>query len=98
MVSSMVELQDQYEGQGLVVVAVDAGETAEVVRAFTEQHELNYLNLLGDAEVMRAYRLTGHPLTLLVTPQGSIFRQYLGWRSKQEVEQGVRALLGLPSP
>jgi len=98
MVSSMVELQDQYGAQGLAVIAIDAGEEAEVVRAFVAQHGVNYLNLLGDMNVMQAYRLTGHPLTVLVTPQGTIYKQYLGWRPKEEVERDVRALLALPNP
>ncbi len=94
----MVEFQDQYGDQNLVIIAINAGETTEVVRAFAEQYELNYLNLLGDAPVMQAYNLRGHPLTVLVTPQGTIYKQYLGWRPKQDVEQGVQALLALSNP
>ena len=94
----MVELQDQYGAQGLAIIAIDAGETAEVVLPFVEKHGLNYLNLLGDEKVLQAYRLRGHPLTVLVTPQGTIYTQYLGWRPKEDVEQGVRALLALSNP
>ena len=91
----MVELQDEYEAQGLAVIAIDAGEEAEVVRDFVEQNGVNYLNLLGDEDVLRAYNLTGHPLTVLVTPRGRIHKQYLGWKEKQELERGIRGLLEL---
>lgn len=94
----MVEFQERYEDQGLVVIGIDADEQAEVVRDFVEQNGVNYLNLLGDVDVLRAYRLTAHPLTVLITPQGAIYKQYLGWREKQELEQGVQALLDLPNP
>lgn len=94
----MVELQEQYGNQGLAVIAIDADEEAEVVRDFVEQNGVNYLNLLGDMDVMRAYRLTAHPLIVLITPQGTIYRQYLGWQEKQVLEQGIRALFDLPNP
>ncbi len=94
----MVEFQEQYEDQGLVVIGINADEQAEVVRDFVEQNSVNYLNLLGDVDVMRAYRVTAHPLIVLVTPQGAIHEQYLGWREKQVLEQGVQALLDLPNP
>jgi hypothetical protein len=93
-----VELQDQYEAQGLTVIAIDAGEEAGVVRDFVEQNGVNYLNILGDADVMQAYHLTAHPLTVLITPQGTIYKQYLGWREKQELEEGIRGLLDLSTP
>lgn len=94
----MVELQEQYGAQGLAVIGIDAGEEAEAVRDFVEQNEVNYLNLLGDVDVLQAYGLTAHPLTVLITPQGTIYKQYLGWREKQELEQGVQALLDLSNP
>lgn len=94
----MVELQEQYGAQGLAVIGIDAGEEAEAVRDFVEQNGVNYLNLLGDREVMQTYGLTAHPLTVLITPQGTIYKQYLGWREKQELEQGVQALLDLSNP
>ena len=95
---SLVELQDQYEAQGLAVIGIDADEEAKVVRDFVEQNGVNYLNLLGDVDVMQAYRLTAHPLTVLITPQGAIHKQYLGWREKQELEAGIRTLLAVPNP
>lgn len=94
----MVELQEQYGDQGFTVIAIDAEEEAEVVRDFVERNDVNYLNLLGDIDVMRAYRVSAHPMIVLVTPQGTIHEQYLGWREKQVLEQGVQALLGLSNP
>ncbi len=94
----MVKLQEQYGDQGFTVIAIDADEEAEVVRDFVEQNGVNYLNLLGDVDVMQAYRVSAHPLIVLVTPQGAIHEQYLGWQEKQVLEQGVQALLGLSNP
>jgi hypothetical protein len=35
---------------------------------------------------------------VLITPQGTIYKQYLGWREKQELEEGIRGLLDLSTP
>ena len=97
----MVELQHEYGAQELAVIGIDAGEEAGVVRDFVEQKGVNYLNLLGDEDVLRAYRVTGRPLIVLITPEGRIHRQYLGWQEKHEwqdkhqVEQGILELLAV---
>jgi uncharacterized protein YyaL (SSP411 family) len=94
MVSSIVELDQQY-GDRLVVIGVDAAESPDVVRAFVDKQGMTYLNLIGDEEMLQAYRLRGHPYTVLITPEGQVFRSYLGYTDKATVEGSVRALLGL---
>ncbi len=94
MVSSIVELDQQY-GDQLVAIGVDAQESPGVVRSFVEEYGMTYLNLIADAETLRAYQLQGHPFTVLVTPEGRVFRVYLGYTEKATVERDVRALLGL---
>ncbi len=94
MVSSLIELDQQY-GDRLVVIGVDAAESPDVVRAFVGKQGMTYLNLIGDEETLQAYRLRGHPLTMLITPQGQVFRAYLGYTDKASIEGDVRALLGL---
>ena len=95
MVSSLVELQDEYGDQGLVIIGIDAGEDAETVRAFAEKHNLNYLNLLGDLKVMRDYNLQAHPLSVVLTPQGTIYSQQLGWVGKEVLERDIQVVLSL---
>jgi hypothetical protein len=94
MVSSIVELNQQYEDQ-LVVIGIDARESPEVVRSFVEEHDMTYLNLIADAETLRIYRLGGHPFTVLVSPEGRAFGAYRGYTDKATLELGVRALLEL---
>ena len=95
---SLVELQALYESKGLAIIAIDVGEDAEVMREFIEQNGVNYLNLLGDTDVTQAFRVKAHPLTVFITPQGAIHEQYLGWREKQELEEGIWRLFALSDP
>jgi hypothetical protein len=94
MVSSIVDLHQQY-GDQLVVIGVDSAEDLEVVRAFVDEQDMTYLNLIGDVKTMQAYRLRAHPFLVLVTPEGQMFRTYLGYTDRAIIEQDVRVLLGL---
>ncbi len=93
MVSSLVELQDRYGAEGLVIVGIDVGEEAEWVKIFIEERGINYMNLMADEKVLRDYQLRAHPLTVLVTPQGEIFNSYLGAVGKEVLEKDIEALL-----
>ncbi len=94
MVPSLIELQKEYGEKGLVILAIDAGdEEVSTVRAFVQANRVNYLNLMADAQVIQAYRLTGHPLSVFVTPQGTIYSLYLGATSKKTLEKDIQALL-----
>ena len=94
MVSSIVELDQQY-GDQLVVIGIDDGETPGTVRAFADEQGITYLNLIGDAKTFRDYRLRAHPYTVLITAEGQVFRTYRGYTEKEPLERDVRALLGL---
>lgn len=89
----MVELQDEYESKGLVVIGIDVDEEPEVVRSFVEERGIDYINLLGDVKVFRDYRLTAHPHTVLITPQGEIHNVYIGLVSKEVLEEDIETLL-----
>lgn len=94
MVSSINELDHQY-GDRLVVIGIDADEAPDVVRSFVDEHDMGYLNLIGDAETLQAYALRGHPFSVLIAPDGQVFRSYMGYTDRAAVEEGVRALLEL---
>lgn len=94
MVSSINELDRQYRDQ-LVVIGLDADESTDVVRAFVDQHELAYLNLIAGRETLLDYRVRAHPFTLLVTSEGQVYRTYLGYTDKAVMEEDIRTLLGI---
>ena len=94
MVSSLIELDQQY-GDQLVIIGIDDGETPEVIRSFVDENGITYLNLLGDAKTFQDYRVRGHPLTVLITSEGQLFRSLLGYTDKAVLEPDIRALLGI---
>jgi hypothetical protein len=93
MVSSIIELDRQYRDQ-LAVIGIDADESPAVVRAFVDEHDLAYLNLIAGRETLLDYRVQAHPFTLLITSEGQIYRTYLGYTDKAVMEEDIRTLLG----
>lgn len=94
MVSSTVELHQQY-GDQLMVIGLDVQESPEVVRPFVAEHSMTYLNLIADAPTLQLYGVRAHPLTVLVTARGEVFNGYMGYIDKVSLERDVRALLEL---
>ena len=94
MVSSTVELHEQY-GDRLAVIGMDVQEDPAVIRSFVAEHGMSYLHLISDVETLQAYGVRGHPMTVLITPGGQVFRVYSGYTDKEVLEQDVRTLLGL---
>ena len=94
MVSSTVRMHEQY-GSELVVIGMNVLEEPAAVRRFTAEQDMNYLNLIADEATLRTYRVRSHPLTVLITSDGQIYRTYVGYTASEQLEEGVRALLGL---
>ncbi len=78
-----------------MVIGIDADESPGTVRAFVDEHDVTYLNLIAGRETMLAYRLRAHPFTVFVDAEGQVFRSYVGYTEKEALERDVRTLLGL---
>ena len=95
---SMERLAQRFKGQPLVVLAVDVGEDADTIEAFTSQLDttLTFPILLDTrSQVMRAWKVAGLPTTFLVDKQGRIVASAIGGREfdHPEIVAAVRALL-----
>ena len=94
MVSSTVEMHEQY-GPELAIIGMNVLEEPAAVRRFVAEKGMTYFNLIADDTTLRAYQVRAHPVTVLIAPDGQIFRTYVGYTDKAALEQGVRELLGL---
>lgn len=72
-------LRDRYAGlkkDGVEAIAIDVGETADVVIAFTQNYFLPYRVLMDkDTSVSRSYGVVGVPTYVLVDTNGNIVFQ-----------------------
>lgn len=94
-IPELARLQDSLRTASATVVgvAVSSG-TREEIRAFGEEHGVNYPVWLTDAGTATTeYRAAGLPTTLLVDDRGIIRRRYMGPQRYGPLAEDVRALL-----
>lgn len=80
---SLERLRQQFAGQGLEVLAVDVGEDADTVFAFTGQLDpapTFPLLLDTDSAVMQRWRVRGLPTTFVVDGDGRVIYRAIGGR------------------
>jgi peroxiredoxin len=76
----LVELYEEFEDQGLVVVGVGMDEGgADVLRPFAEANKMTYPVLVGDKAVGEAYKVTSIPTTFVIGRDGAIVSKHVGF-------------------
>jgi len=96
---SMERLSQTFKGKPFVVLAVNVGENADTIEAFSSQLDitLTFPILLDTrSQGMRAWKVAGLPTTFLVDKQGRIVASAIGGREfdHPEIVRAVRGLLG----
>jgi thiol-disulfide isomerase/thioredoxin len=95
---SMQRLKDSLAGEAFEVLAVDVGEDADTIQAFTSQldTQLTFPILLDTrSRAMREWKVAGLPTTYLVDKQGRIVASAVGGREfdHPELVAAIRAVL-----
>jgi peroxiredoxin len=91
-----VDLQQRYRDQGLVFLGISVDDPVDVLKPFVSQWKMNYPVLvgLGREDVQDAYGpMFGIPVTIVVSRSGQVCTRYFGLRSKQKLEDDIKALL-----
>lgn len=84
-----------HAADGLVIVAIDRAEAAEVVRAYAEAQQLEYLiGLDPTAGVMDAYGGWGLPTHYFVDRDGVIRGRFFGPMSRAQMDEELAKILG----
>ncbi|MBD3347776.1 MAG: redoxin domain-containing protein [Candidatus Eisenbacteria bacterium] len=92
----LVELYDDLENEGLVVLGVGLDQGGRGVLApFAEEYGITYPVLVGDRAVQAAYRVTSIPTTFLIGRDGRIAVKHVGFSPsmEQQMRDEVMALL-----
>ncbi len=97
-VIEMPHLQAVYEehaGEGLVLLAVNIGESQDKVASFKQSNNLTFTILLDSQEaVTLKYDVTGYPATFFIDKDGIIRAKKLGaFLSKEEIERWLDEIM-----
>jgi len=90
-----VELQKQYQSQGVVVVGVSLDQGGPgVVSSFAKQQNINYPVVMGNDDVAKAYgNIEAIPTTFVIDPSGNIVGRHEGFTDKSVFEDEIKKAL-----
>lgn len=96
-IPAFIELQQDYESQGLQFVGV-ALQHAEEVRGFIDEFNVNYPSLVGGDDVINLAKKLGNgigalPYTVIIDRSGYIAFTRRGLLSKSEADSVIQSLL-----
>jgi thiol-disulfide isomerase/thioredoxin len=91
---TLEKLRRSYESQGLVVLAVDVGETRETVEKFLKSKQVAYPVIMGNESGMpEAYSVTVYPTFVFIGADGKIAAHQFGFN--EAALSGIAAKAGL---
>ncbi len=81
------QIYEEWSGKGLVLLAIDIGESSSTVKEFVQSYELSFPVLLDIKEdVAQIYNITGIPTTFFIDKDGIIQDKRVGsFQSKEEI-------------
>lgn len=88
---------ERYADRGLVVLAVNLGESPLAIRSFVERYQIRLRVLLDpNKQVAERYRIVPLPTTFFVGPDGLVRAKVEGQMDENRADAEARRLLGLP--
>jgi thiol-disulfide isomerase/thioredoxin len=89
------ELNKRYKGKGLEIIGVSLdAQGKEVVEPFVKKNEIDFVSLLGNAEVVKAYgNVRAIPTTFLIDRKGIVQKVYKGYQDIAVFEADIQKLL-----
>lgn len=88
---SMERAHEKLKGENIAILAINVGEDANTIFAFTGQYPVSFpLPLDVDGSVTRKYPVVGLPTTFIIDPQGNVTYRAIGgrdWGSDQILGQ-----------
>jgi len=83
----------------VIGVALDRGG-AEEMQKFVEKFRVDYINVIGDEAVVKAFSripgigpIQGIPVTFIIDRKGQICRRFVGLTEKRVFEEAIRQVL-----
>lgn len=91
----IVSLYNKYKNRGFEVIAlsVDDVDTQKDIKPYAEEFKMNFTMLLGNADVVKSYKLVGLPSTYILDRQHNIRFAHTGAQPLEVFEAEVVKLL-----
>jgi peroxiredoxin len=93
-IPDLLAAYDEHKDAGFLVLGVNVEESVETVAPFVEEFGITYPVLMDkDAEILKAYRAQGLPMSFIVDRDGMIRVRHTGYLSEEQLQSYLAQLL-----
>ena len=76
-----------------MVIAVNAGQSAEHVRDFIENYHLTFPMVMDeDLQVSKKYGVTGLPTNFFIDDKGIVYKVIIGWVDMEQIKKILKEM------
>lgn len=93
-IPDLIALHEAYASEGFMVLGVTVNDLPRDSREFEDEMEMTYPSVIGTPAMLEAYQLSPWLPTTLLVMEGSVVREWVGPRTREEFERDVRVALG----
>lgn len=87
----IAKLDKELRAKGLVVVAVNVGETAAVASGYLKKNNYTFAALLdSDSQISDRYGATGIPTVVIIDRRGNVSSHFIGVRPEQVLREALK--------
>ena len=94
-IPDLMALDETYGPEGFMVLGVTVNDLPRDSREFAAEVGMSYPSVIGTPRMLEAYQLSPWLPTSLLVKDGTIVEEWVGPRSKEEFEYGIKVALGL---
>jgi peroxiredoxin/outer membrane lipoprotein-sorting protein len=87
------ELQHEFADKGLVILAIDDGETPEIAKKYVDEKGYTFRVLMDqERRVVKKFGLTGIPVVFLIDRDGMIRAQFTGYNPRLDLKEQLKKI------
>ena len=94
-IPDLMALDETYGPKGFMVLGVTVNDLPRDSRDFAAEVGMSYPSVIGTPRMLESYAISPWLPTSLLVKDGRIVEQWVGPRSKEEFEYGIKVALGL---
>jgi thiol-disulfide isomerase/thioredoxin len=97
-IPDLIALQERYRDHLQIIGISEDEESADAVRAFAAEHEINYPIAMSSDAIRRVFPgVVALPTSFVLDRQGRVAQKHIGLLDRTTTEHETRALAGLPT-
>lgn len=93
-IPDLAKLYKEYMPKGVELISLAVKDTPDRVRKYAEQHNMNWVLLMSEDQILIDYKATrGVPTTIFIDRDGNEVARFIGMKDYDTLKKGFEAIL-----